>query len=151
MTGKMGMAEDVGPGVRANRAKMRSWRIAGGFYAVAATVLVMVMVLGRREPVAGSLWLQPWAAVAMAALLPLLTAVTMWFCLRMSDEFQRRLIVDAWAASFIAVIFGACSWAFLVAGGVLDEPPVRAVFGTLMLGAGATVVAACLWFQWRRS
>ena len=140
-----------GPGVRANRAKMRSWWKAGALYAVAATALVTVLVLGRRDPAAGFPWFEPEAAVAGAVLLPLLTAVTMWVCLRMSDEFQRRLIIDAWATGFIVVVFGAVSWAFLHAGGVVAEPSAPAVFGTLMAGAGASVLLACMWFQWRRS
>lgn len=151
MTAKPTASDGDGPGVRAHRANMRKWWKAGALYAVAATALIAILVLGKRDPAAGGLVFEPEAAIAGAVLLPILTSVTMWFCLRMSDEFQRRLIIDAWAASFIVVVFGACSWAFLVAGGVLAAPPAQAIFGTLMLGAGATVVLACLWLQWRRS
>ena len=151
MTTKPTAFDGEGPGVRAHRANMRRWWKAGALYAVAASALVTVLVLGRRDPAAGGPVFEPEAAVAGSVLLPILTAVTMWFCLRMADEFQRRLIIDAWAASFVVVVFGACSWAFLLAGGVLAEPPAAAIFGTLMLGAGATVVLACCWLQWRRT
>ena len=151
MTAKPTASDGEGPGVRAHRAKLRRWWKAGALYAVAATALIAILVLGKRDAAAGEPGFEPEAAVAGAVLLPLLTSVTMWFCLRMSDEFQRRLIIDAWAASFIVVIFGACSWGFLHAGGVVAEPSARAVFGTLMLGSGASVVLSCLWLQWRRS
>ena len=106
MTAKPTASDGDGPGVRAHRANMRKWWKAGALYAVAATALIAILVLGKRDPAAGGLVFEPEAAIAGAVLLPILTSVTMWFCLRMSDEFQRRLIIDAWAASFIVVAVG---------------------------------------------
>jgi hypothetical protein len=89
--------------------------------------------------------------VAGAILLPLLTLVTMWVCLRMFDEVQRRIVVDAWAASFIVTMFGAISWVFLMGGGLVPEPPAPVVLLAVAGGGAATVMVACFWLKWRRS
>ncbi len=151
MTEKPTMTDGEGPGVRAQRAKQKKWLVLQGLYAVAATALVVGLMMGKRDPAAGFPPFTPEAGVAGAVLLPLLTLATMWITLRMSDELQRRIIVDAWAASFIAVVLGFSSWWFLQAGGVVSEPPARAVFGTLALVSGVVVLAACGWLHWRRS
>ncbi len=151
MTEKSTMTDGDGPGVRAERARNRRWRVFGGIYAVAATALVVGLMMGRRDPAAGFPPFTPEAGVAGAVLLPLLTLVTMWFALRMVDEVQRRIVIDAWAASFVVTVLGSLSWGFLAASGVVREPSARAVFGTLLVGGGLAVMIAFLWLKWRRS
>jgi len=150
MTGKATMTEGEGPGVRAQRALKKRWLVFQGLYAVAATALTVGLIMGTRDPAAGGPRFTPEAAVAGAVLLPLLTLVTMWFALRMTDEVQRRLIIDAWAAAFIVTMFGVISWGFLIGGGLVPEPPARAVFGTVMGGGAVAVLVAVVWLRWRR-
>lgn len=150
MTGKPVMTEDGGPGFRAQQAHKRKWLVFQGIYAVAATALVVGLMMGTRDPAAGGPHFTPEAAVAGAVLLPLLTLVTMWFALRMTDEVQRRMIVDAWAAGLIVTIFGAISWLFLIGGGVVPTPPGPAVLVAVMGGSGVAVLVAAIWLRWRR-
>jgi hypothetical protein len=145
------MTDSEGPGVRAERALSKRWLVFGGVYAVVATVFVVGLMMGRRDPAAGFPPFTPEAGVAGAVLLPALTLVTMWAGLRLADEFQRRLVVDSWAAGFIVTVLGTISWGFLIAGGVVPEPPGRAWMGTVMLGGGVAVMVALLWLKWRRS
>ena len=150
MTGKIAKTDGEGPGVRAQRVLKRRWLVFQGVCAVVATALVIGLMMGRRDPADGFPPFTPEAGVAGAVLLPLLTLVTMWFALRMVDEVQRRMVIDAWAASFVVTVLGSVSWAFLVAGGVMIEPPARAVFGVLIMGSGVTVLVAAIWLRWRR-
>lgn len=151
MTGKTTMTDGEGPGVRAERSLNKRWQVFGGIYAVVATALVVGLMMGRRDPAAGFPPFTHEAGLAGAILLPALTLVTMWVGLRLADEFQRRLVVDSWAAGFVATMLGTISWVFLIIGGVVPEPPLRALVGTVLLGAGVTVMAAIFWLKWRRS
>ncbi|KRA84314.1 hypothetical protein [Altererythrobacter sp. Root672] len=144
------MTDAEGPGVRADRASKKRLLVFQGIYALAATALMVGLMSGRRDPVDGFPPFTPEAGVAGAVLLPLLTLVTMRFALRMLDEVFRRIVVDAWAVSFVVTIFGATSWLFLVAGGVVPEPPARAVFLSLLAGGGVTVLITAVWLRWRR-
>jgi hypothetical protein len=150
MTGKTTMPDGEGPGTRATRALNKRWRVYCGIYAVVATALTAGLIMGARDPAAGPPHFTPEAAVAGAVLLPLLTLATMWFTLRLSDEVQRRLIVDAWAAGLIVTVLGSISWMFLIGGGIVPEPPGPAALATVMGGAVGTVLVAAIWLQWRR-
>ena len=151
MTGKATVTEADGPGIRAERAHNRRWQVFGGIYAVLAIGFVVGMHLVRRDPAAGFPPYPPEAGMAAAVLLPLLTIVTMWVGLRMADEFLRRLVVDSWAAAFVATVLGGISWSMLYVGGVVSEPPLRALIGVLLVGSGLAVVVAFLWLKLRRS
>lgn len=145
------MTDGEGPGVRAERSCNKRWRVFGGVYAVVATALVVGLMMGRRDPAAGFPPFTHEAGPAGAILLPALTLVTMWVGLRLADEFHRRLVVDSWAAGFVATMLGTISWVFLIIGGVAPEPPLRALAGTVMLGAGVTVMVTIFLLKWRRS
>ena len=144
------MTEEDGPGVRATQALNRRWRVYQGIYAVVATALMIGLMMGTRDPAAGPPRFTPEAALAGAVLLPLLTLVTMWFTLRLSDEVQRRLVIDAWAVALIVIMFGAISWLFLIGGGLVPEPPGPAVLLTLLGGGGGAVLLTVIWLRWRR-
>lgn len=150
MTEKPTMPDGEGPGDRVQRAKNRRWLVFQGLYAAVAIPLTIGLIMGRRDPTADGLPLTPEAGVAGAVLLPLLTLVTMWFALRMTDEVQRRVIIDAWAAGLIVTALSALSWLFLVGGGVLPEPPGQVVLLTVLGGSTAAVLVAVMWLRWRR-
>ncbi|WP_156457605.1 hypothetical protein [Altererythrobacter sp. Root672] len=115
-----------------------------------ATALVVGLMMGTRDPAAGGPHFTPEAAVAGAVLLPLLTLVTIWFVLRLTDEVERCMIIDAWAAGLIVTIFGATSWLFLIGGGLVPTPQGPTALVVVMGGSGATVLVAAIWLRWRR-
>jgi hypothetical protein len=151
MTDKIALTDSQGPGVREAQAKRRRWKMFQGAYVVAATALTVGLVTGTRNPALGLPRFTPEAALAGAVLLPLLTLVTMLVTLRMSDEVQRRHIVDAWAVGLIVIMFGCISWLFLIGGALLPEPPGPAALIAVIGGGGLAVVVAAIWLQWRRS
>lgn len=151
MTGKATMTDSQGPGVRAMRAQKKRGLVHAAIFWVVAIALTVGLIMGTRDPAEGPPHFTPEAAVAGAILLPLLTLLTMWVTLRKADEVQRRLVVDAWAASLIVVMFGATSWIFLIGGGLVPEPPGPVVLIAGMGAAGASTMLAAFWLRWRRS
>ncbi len=150
MTEKPTMVDGDGPGSRAQRTLKRRLLVFWGVYAVMATALMVGLMMGSRDPAAGGPRFTPEAGVGGAVLLPLLTLVTMRFALRMTDEVQRRLIIDAWAVGLILTIFGSTSWLFLVGGGVVPEPAGPAVLLTVIGGGAVAVLLSAIWLRWRR-
>ena len=150
MTEKAPMSEADGPGMRANRALSRRWRILSATYIVLVIAFGIGMAMAKHGPAAGFPPYPPAVGIAAAIFLPLLTIVAIWFGLRQMDEVQRRITLDSWAAGFMVIVLGLISYSLLWSGGVVPVPGGRALAGAVMIGGTAAMIVAFLWLRWRR-
>jgi NhaP-type Na+/H+ or K+/H+ antiporter len=135
MTGKPAMTENDGPGVRANRARIRRmvWFMIG--YAVVAIAFMIYMRSNALPTSSGPAKFPPNVALVAGALFPLLFGGAMVFIWRMLDEVAHRVAQFAWAGAFLFTAFATISWSFLWQGGWVPEPNAMAI-----LVASAVVV-----------
>lgn len=135
MTGKPAMTDDEGPGIRANRARVRRMVLFMIGYAVVATVFVAFMLSNAQPTPSGPAKFPPNVALAAGVMFPLLFGGAMVFIWRMLDEVAHRVVQFAWAGAFLFSAFATASWMFLWQGGWVPEPNAMVI-----LVASAVVV-----------
>ena len=136
MTGKPAMTDGDGPGVRANRARIRRTVLFMIAYAVVAIAFVVGMLSNADPTSVGPAKFPPNVALAAAVLFPLLFGGAMMIIWRLLDEVAHRVVLFAWAGAFLVQTFATVSWTFLWQGGWTPQPNAMA----LLIGSAVVVM-----------